>query len=320
MFTVHATYPGQVLLMATILQLTVNATSARNLYSTIEQYKRIGHRNTILFEWLYKNLYTKMILSSVDADWRPRLQELKAQSAAFITLVDDIADNEDQRDVQLLNHLTQIPFGKRSDCDNPYYDVCWNMWREISEVVQSFPLYEDLREFLEFDLRQVMNAELHSLLINRYYPGASIIENDIYGHHGTLVMVHGTWDLMCSSRFNFAELGDIREGVYHASCAARLCNQINTYSRELDEGDFSSPIILHCRKIHNLSASQLLKKSGRELLKKSESYFEDQFRNHVAEIRKLSDRVKSVDMENLADVFESIYEDYRVREPYWITK
>lgn len=306
--------------MASYLDIAAIRGEVHNLSSAIAQYKKVGHRNTFLFEWLYKNLYNKMVLSSVDANWRPRLRELKAQSAAFITLVDDIADNQDQRDDILLKNLVQIPFLESKEYDHPYFDVCRQMWKDIKEVVRTFPLYEDLKDFMEFDLRQVMNAELHSLLINTYFPGASIIENDTYGHHGTLVMVHGTWDLMCSPNFNFAELGDIREGVYHASFAARLCNQINTYSRELDEGDFSSPIILHCRKVHNLSAAQLIKRSGRELLKKSERFFEEQFRQHVAEIRALKDRVHSVDMEKLAIVFESIYEDYRVREPYWVSR
>lgn len=305
--------------MPTSVNPTENLSTANFLLSTIDQYKKIGHRNTYLFEWLYENLYNKMFLSSVDSAWRPRLQELKAQSAVFITLVDDIADNEQHRDIQLLKNLTQIPFSDTAQYDGTFYNTCWSMWQDISDVVQTFPLYEDLKEFLEFDLRQVMNAELHSYLINANYHGASIVENDTYGHHGTLVMVHGTWDLMCSPDFDLSELGDIREGVYHATCAARLCNMINTYIRELDEGDFSSPIVLHCRKVHNLSASQLLKNSGRELLKKSEVYFEACFRKNIADIRGLSDRVRSVDMEQLAIVFESIYEDYRVREPYWNT-
>jgi len=306
--------------MATSLSFVDNRSSENNLRATIKQYKRVGQRNVALFEWLYKNLYNKMVLSSVDAVWRPRLQELKAQSAAFITLVDDIADNEQQRDMQLLKKLTQIPFADNDEYTDSYYKVCRRMWQNIFDIVQSFPLYGDLKDFLEFDLKQVMNAELHSLLINSYFTGASIIENDTYGHHGTLVMVHGTWDLMCSSNVDLAELGDIREGVYYASCAARLCNMINTYPRELEEGDFSSPIILHCRKIHNLSATQLLEKSGREFLKKSEIYFEIRFRKYIADIRDLSGRVQSVDMEHLANVFDSIYEDYRVREPYWIAK
>lgn len=306
--------------METYAKVAATTVGIKNLYSAIEQYKQVGHRNTVLFEWLYKNLYNKMVLSSVDGLWRPRLRELKAQSAAFITLIDDIADNQDQRDVELLNDLVRIPFEEVGSSDHPYYKVCWQMWQDILDVVRTFPLYESLKDFMEFDLMQVMNAELHSLLINTSYSGASIIENDVYGHHGTLVMVHGTWDLMCSPGFNIRELGDIREGVYHASCAARLCNQINTYPRELDEGDFSSPIILHCRKVHNLTATQLLKRSGRELLKKSERFFEDQFKIHVKEIRRLSERVQSVDMNHLAEVFESIYEDYRVREPYWVTK
>lgn len=306
--------------MTSGLRLSDKLSSVNNLYSTIEQYKKVGHRDVALFEWLHKQLYSKMVLSSVDVAWRSRLQELKAQSAVFISLLDDVADNESLRDIHVLKKLINIPFIKKPESDDPYYMTCWDMWKNISGVVQTFPLHDELGDFLEFDLRQVMNAELHSLLINSYYSGASIVENDTYGHHGTLLMVHGTWDLMCSPSFNFSELGDIREGVYYASCAARLCNMINTYTRELDEGDFSSPIILHCRKIHNLSASQLLKKSGRELLKKSEAYYEELIHGHIAAIRDLSSRVQSVDMGHLADVFDSIFEDHCVPEPYWHSK
>lgn len=306
--------------MAVHLYLAKNKITNSNLRATIQQYKEVGDRDSALFEWLYSRLYSKMVLSSVESAWRPRLQELKARSAIFITLLDDVADKEQYRDIHVLKNLMRIPFIDYPEHDDDYYQVCWRIWKDISEVVRTFPLFPDLEGFLDFDMRQVMNAELHSLLINAFYPGASIIENDTYGHHGTLLMVHGTWDLMCSPGFNFAELGDIREGVYHASCAARLCNMINTYSRELDEGDFSSPIILHCRKVHNLSASQLLKKEGRELLKKSEAYYEGRIKEHIAAIRSLSERVKSVDMGHLAEVFDSIYEDHRVPGPYWHNK
>jgi len=261
-----------------------------------------------------------MVLTSVEAGWQPRLQELKAQSAVFITLLDDVADNKSVRDLAMLKRLMQIPFAKHKQHDDAYYNVCWQMWRRIDEKVGTFPRYQELEQFLDFDIRQVMNAELHSLLINSEYNGSSIVENDIYGHHGTLLMVHGTWDLMCSPGFNLAELGDVREAIYHASCAARLCNMINTYTRELAEGDYSSPMILRCCRLHKLAPTELLGNKGRELLKESRAYYEDRIHEHIASIRNLADRVKTVDLEHLADVFESIYEDHRVPGPYWITR
>jgi hypothetical protein len=295
--------------------------TASNLQATIRQYQTVGQRDAELFDWLYDKLYRKMVLTSVEERWRPRLQELKAQSAVFITLLDDVADNEKLRDMDLLKKLMEIPFADKSEYeDSYYYQVCWQMWQHIHQKVQTFPHYPELRHFLDYDLRQVMNAELHSLLINANYAGSSVIENDTYGHHGTLLMVHGTWDLMCSPDFNFAELGDVREAVYHASCAARLCNMINTYTRELNEGDFSSPIILHCCKTHNLAPTQLLDAKGRELLKESRQHYENLIMDHIASIRGLADRVESVDLDHLAAVFESIYEDHRVPGPYWLTR
>lgn len=306
--------------MATRLNPADSRTQGAGLQATIRQYQRVGQRDAALFDWLYDTLYRKMVLSSVEVRWRPRLQELKAQSAIFITLIDDVADNEKQRDLKLLKNLMQIPFAGQPELEDNYYRVCWDMWQAIQNRVRAFPHYQELKDFLDFDLRQVMIAELHSLLINSKYCGSSVLENDTYGHHGTLLMVHGTWDLMCSPDFDFAELGDVREAVYHASCAARLCNMINTYTRELTEGDFSSPIILHCCKTHHLSPAQLLDGQGRELLKQSRTYYENEIRRHIASIRHLASRADSVDLQHLANVFETIYEDHRVPGPYWLTR
>jgi hypothetical protein len=174
-------------------------------HEIIALYKSVGHRDPILFEWLYDNLYTKLRLSSVHQKFFQSLRLLKTKSAIFITLIDDVADNQELREEELLRALISIPFQEPlDDFDNNYYQVVSHIWADIIGTIEQYPRFSEFKDFFYFDLRQVMNSQEYSFLVNTNRSAANITDNETYGPHGTLVMLHGTIDLMCSPQFDIS--------------------------------------------------------------------------------------------------------------------
>ena len=121
-----------------------------SLNQVIEIYHSVGHRNTILFRWLHDHLYTKLRLSSVSDEFAEDLRLLKTKSAVFITLIDDIADNQLYRDKKLLTALIEIPFSDEADpIDSDYYRATWKIWNDIKATIEKFPRYSEFKHVLE---------------------------------------------------------------------------------------------------------------------------------------------------------------------------
>ncbi len=286
-----------------------------SLHETISLYVSVGSRDPILFRWLYDNLYTKLRLSSVPSHFLQSLRLLKTKSAIFITLIDDIADNQELRERELLQSLLSIPFQKPSDdIDNNYYRVVSCIWADIISTIEKYPRFSEFRDVFYFDLRQVMNSQEYSFLINTNRSAVNMMDNEIYGPHGTLVMLHGTIDLMCSPNFDESELGPLREVLIIAQKIAQLCNMINTYAREIEEGDISSPIIINLMSEKPDFDLSTLKDCGDKLFKKLEQKYEKMVQNYLREMKSRSHNVKSVDVNEFAEIMRKIWEGYKVRD------
>lgn len=280
-------------------------------------YESVGHRDSHLFRWLYDHLYTKLRLSSVPSDFSEDLRLLKTKSAVFITMVDDVADNQNYRDQTLLSSLIDIPFKRESDSiGSDYYNAALEIWHDILCTIEQYPRYSEFRDIFNFDLRLVMTSQEYSVMINTDHSAANIVENEIYGPHGTLVVAHGTVDLMCSPKFDNKELGSLREILLIAQKIAQLCNMINTYAREIDEEDISSPIIMNALLENpDTNLSDLINEKY-EMFKQLEEEFEKTVHDHLDEMREFSDDIKTIDVTNFADTMHEIWEDYKVRTPF----
>lgn len=290
------------------------------LSEVISKYKTVGHRNEFLFQWLYDVLYPKLCLSSVEPEYHANLRLTKAKSAVFITLIDDIADHANLRDRKLLDALITIPFSpEETNSNSRYFAVCQDLWRDISHTIREYPRYREFAYILNFDLKQVMLAEEQSWLMNSFPHMANELENDIYGHHGTLLMVNGLWDLMCSPDFDAAELGDLRECLYIAQKIARLCNMISTYHRELTEGDITSPIILRAIKEGRLNFPQMTINGSTESLQTLELQFREEVSSNVSQLHQWAKKISTVDVAHFADVMVDVFNDFDNRVAYWAT-
>ena len=286
-----------------------------SLDQVIEIFNSVGHRNANLFRWLHDHLYTKLRLSSVADEYAEDLRLLKTKSAVFITLVDDIADNQLYRDKTLLNALIEIPFSDEPDpIDSDYYKATWKIWSDIKATIEKFPRYSEFKHILDFDLRLVMMSQEYSLMVNTDRSAVNVMENEIYGPHGTLVLAQGTIDLMCSPDFDTKELGSLRELLMIGQKIAQFCNTINTYVREIDEEDISSPILQKALLENPDIEITELKNNGHDFFEQLEKQFENSVQDHLYEIKDFAQNIKTISVVNFADTMNEIWEDNKVRQ------
>lgn len=214
-----------------------------NLEEVIELYKTVGYRkgSEFLFRWL-NNIYQNIYLPCIDPQYKDKLSLDKTKLAIFDVLLDDLADNWKARDNQLLEEFARIPWEKDIKLKNQYIEVGRKIWDDVYNSIKLYPRYEELKDVFFFDLHQIMNGMRYSFLVNKFNI-ANEIENDVFTHHGCMVILHCDMDLMCSLNFNLNELGEIRVILYLAQKIASIGNMLNTYPREIIERDSSPPII-----------------------------------------------------------------------------
>jgi len=159
-------------------------------------------------------------------------------------------------------------------------------------------------------------SQEYSIMVNTDRSVVNIIENEIYGPHGTLVMAHGTVDLMCSPGFDIKELGLLREILMIGQKVAQICNMINTYIREIDEEDISSPIIINALLENPNIEIKELKNNGNEFFELLEERFEKTVQDHLFNMKDFANNIKTINVENFADTMNAIWEDYKIRVPF----
>ena len=282
------------------------------LKQTTRIFENVGYREPDLFIWLYDNLYTKLRLSSVSPEYEENLRLTKTKSAIFITLVDDIADNKEYRDKELIYALMDMPFKTcEHSIDSAYYHAAQMIWQDFILTIKKYPRYSEFRDILFFDFRLVMASQEYSMLINTNRHLPNIMENEIFGPHGTLFLIHASLDLMCSPEFDINDLGQLREILIIGQKIAQLCNTVNTYRRELEEEDISSPVVLKA----------LLDNPKRSLsqvrnFKQIENQYERKVYNYINEMKRQAFNVRTVDVIALADVMNRIWLDYKSRKSF----
>ncbi len=284
-----------------------------DIKKAIELYKSVGIRNSeFLFNWLY-DVYSKLYLPSIDSAFKEALRTDKTKLTIFDVLVDDLADHYKARDEVLLEQFIQIPWNYNKRYENEYVEVGRKIWKSCIESIREYPRFNEFKRIFYFDLRQVMSSMEYSFLVNETHLDNSF-ENKIYLPNGCMVVLHCDMDLMCSPDFDMKDLGNIREVFYLAQRISHLGNMLNTYPKEIKEKDYSSPIISLAKR------KGFIKKDGEikeDSLKKLESDFKNEIKLLSEELLSYSDKIKSVDINKVADKYSHVYGSFLKRNRYW---
>lgn len=286
-----------------------------NLQEVIGIYKRVGQRKgaEFLFNWLY-GIYQKVYLPCIDIKYKDVLAFDKTKLTIFDVLIDDLADNYKLRNEKFLEEFANIPWSKNKKYENKYLEVGKLIWEECMNSIRTYPRFNEFRSIFFFDLHQVINAMRYSFLVNTLNIDNKI-EDQIYSHHGCMVILHCDMDLMCSKDFDIKELRNMRVIFYIAQRVASIGNMLNTYRRETIEKDSSSPIISLALRRGLISGK--FDSKDMKTLEGLEKLFKDKARTYIKRVETLEDRIKSVNIKGFSRKLEELLNAFIQREHYW---
>ncbi len=290
------------------------------LEEAIELYKTVGPRNAdFLFHWLYQ-IYDKTYLPSINEGYKDQLALIKTKLCIFDVLVDDLADNAKLRNKRLLDQAVRIPHNGIKPYKNKYLEVTRLVWQDCINSIKKLPRYDEFKEIFFFDLEQVMNSMKYSYLINTS-DFSNFTEDEMYLNHGVMVLLHCDIDLMCSPDFEYEELRKLRPILHSVQNVAHLGNMINTYPKEIQEADFSSPIISMAIREGLIEKNTVINDPEYTLasVQPLVSKFEERMKNNLREIEEHANEIETINIYDFYQRLKNVWEAFSDREQYWNT-
>ena len=282
----------------------------------ISEYETVGQRGRFLWQWCLKGVHM-ITLPCVEQSMREHVVETKILSILFGTLIDDIADRE--QDSEMLQMAIdaasenwsvarlELWHGRRRS----YLEMISGLWHEIWTRCQTYPRLTDFEHLLRFDNDQILNSMRYALLANQCPGLLNVIEHDLYQPHNMQIMFMATLDLCASRSFNRDELGMAREIFWHAQRMGRIGNMITTWEREVLDRDFTSGIFAFAVHRGILSAEDLRNLPAHEIMGLLESaecqgHFINEWSYHRSQMERKITKVKSVDLTGYLGAFEKL--------------
>ncbi|HEV3257245.1 MAG TPA: hypothetical protein VG013_10225, partial [Gemmataceae bacterium] len=269
------------------------------------RYAAVGDRHLFLWKWCRYGVEATT-LSCVGPGLRDEVCDTKVMGIMLNVLFDDIADHPGNDD--LLEQLLNLPFGsslpdfgRQSPEHQEYGELAVAVWNAIRARTLQYPCFEVHADMLRYDYLQLCNSMRYSHLLNGNLTLLNLVEHDLYLPHQMNMMISAAFDLMCSPRFDGAELGMLREALWHAQCMGRIGNLTTTWERELGEGDYTSGVYARAVAHGDLTVADLLG-GDRERIRAAiragghEAYFLSRWQEHRQAILGKRTELRSVDV------------------------
>ena len=276
--------------------------------SKIREYEAIGSRGGYLWKWCLYGM-RGITFPSVAPELREHVIDTKMLAVLFGVLLDDIADQwQDRAFLNSLIHATFEMGSRDFKRLNPgyiaYAEFTCAVWDEFQARVTSYPRFDEFRELLDYDNRQIVNTMIYSQLVNEDVNLLNLEEHDVYSPHNMQMISFATIDLMCSPEFNHQEVGRLRAAMWHAQCMGRIGNLVSTWERELRDRDYSSGVFaVLADRYPEITTDMLIDKPDAilSILTKDriEQVFLDKWVRHRDQFRGRVPLVRSVDLEQV---------------------
>ena len=282
----------------------------------IKRYEKCGQRSRFLWQWCAKGVRLTT-LPCVELSLRDDVYETKMLSILFGTLIDDVADQEQDRDMlESAICIEQIDTRRNSlvpwdERRRIYIETISDIWNHVWNRCKKYPRFDHYEHLLRFDNQQILNAMRYALLVNERPSLLNTLEHDQYQPHNMQIMFMATVDLCASPTFDVSELGLAREIFWHAQRMGRIGNMITTWEREVLDRDFSSGVFAHAVRRGLIKPTELSSLPAHEIMSiLEEAGFQDHFiaewEKHRTRIEALVPNVKSVDLTQYLHAFERL--------------
>jgi len=281
----------------------------------VDKYGRVGQRDPYLWKWCCCGVEVTS-LACVRSGMCEEVRDTKVLGVMLDVLMDDVAD--EHGDIVLLEHLLNVPYGcpqtelsQFSTDDQAYIQFTMEVWEEIQRRVRKYPRFDEFADVLRYDYLQLFNTMRYAHLLNGDPALLNLAEHDLYLPHNMHMMVSATVDLMCSPRFDRAELGLLREAVWHAQCMGRIGNLVTTWQRELAEGDYTSGVFASAISQGDLTLEDLLT-GDRDRIEAAiqegghEGSFLRRWQTHRQHLESMQQKLRSVDLQPLVEGLERL--------------
>lgn len=286
------------------------------LQEWIGEYEKVGQRGRFLWQWCWTGV-NMTTLPCVDPNLREHVMETKMLSILYGTLIDDIADREQDRDMlnvalslaadEWRQEGVELWKGRRRD----YLSMISRLWEELWNRCKTYPRFSSFEHLLQFDNEQIHNAMRYALLANQCPGLLNSIEHDLYQPHNMQIMFMATLDLAASPEFDLDELGMAREVFWHAQRMGRIGNMITTWEREVLDRDFTSGVFAHALQRGIVDVSDLRTLPAHEIMSLLEEaacqdHFFKQWQGHRDSMANKIERIRSIDLTPYLTGFEQL--------------
>lgn len=290
------------------------------LNELIELYDSVGleTRNMKFLANWYCEMFSFAHLPSIDDKYKEQLVLDKLKLSIFNILADDLADNSKLRDKNLFDAASNIPRNSDVEYENEYLEAARRIWLDFLKHIKQYPRYEEFKDLFFFDLVQFFDSMKYSMLVNTMGID-NTQETRMYLPHNMQVILFLDLDLMCSPNFDKEELGKIRSIFLWSQDLLHLAHVISTYPREIQELDFSSPMISIGINEGVIKKDDVIKNPRKtyKKLKYYETFIKRQAEEQLEKIKDQANVIKSVDINDFHFRVKKVYEAFLQRQHYW---
>jgi len=280
----------------------------------IERYRQVGDpQRGFLYRWAWHGL-GETHLSVVPDDLREHVQITKLLMVVANVLFDDLADvpgRELEFQASIDRMMDVCREDAAADVTGPYFELLFELWREIEDRARELPGWERYRLLYRFDYEQVF-AAMRYVVLTRTYPGLdNLSEHRAYLPHSKNIMVFATLDLMAGPDAGDGEVGLVRAAAWHAQALTQVANMAVTWRREVPARDFSSRVFPLAVDGGVLTRAELDELAPDEIVARIEAAgieetLLEELRGHRRRVGEIVERAREIDLPAYARAMEEV--------------
>ena len=238
-----------------MLAIEFDYSSVEDLVETYLSFSSI--RDKRLFSEFLPSGYSMTTISTVHSQNKKQAILAKMHLGMLITLMDDLADNPKYRCKNQLEAIYSIVDRKASSLPitSSNLQLAEVLTNGLYKLISELPHGNQLIDFLEFDVRQIVLANQYSELISDYPDGANLQESLQHGPYNMGIVAAGTIDLMATKNPDLKKLSTSREVFLAGQRMGRIANVLTTFKREEREGDLTNETSIYLRSPHGRQKS-----------------------------------------------------------------